>query len=156
MNEYNFIGIDYNWFLSDKYGNISILASAGGFIPSFIYEQINMHEKLSLYIMSVPDMCEVKVSTCPNIILEKDANGQTDKYVESFSRFSRKGVFAYDKHDLEDLFDDKYNLVVTPEKKLKIESLPLDFFNFIPKIISLKFDEIDFIESASIVRCVHH
>lgn len=150
-------GFDIDWFLIDMNSNIAVFSAGGGFMPNFIESNVEVHLSFTEYIHDFKGLSngfhinpELESFVNMNEIFPLNGKSKVDTYISYFSKLSSKGLYSFDKTDLENLDDDRYHLVTSPIKKLKAEELPNDFGNLIPRINTLSFEFLEFINVGSL------
>jgi hypothetical protein len=151
-------GLDLDWFLIDKNSNIAAFSSGGGLMPKFVEANIGIHLEFTKYLQTLNSITDTLVLNPKiesyvdlNSVIALKGKSKIDTYSSFFCKLSLKGLFAFDKTDLENLDDDCYHLVTSPSRVFKAQDLPTNFQEFIPQINSLDFEKIDFIKINTII-----
>lgn len=109
---------DFDIFLFDKKKIIHI-ATAGGVLPEKLSNIEIDFKAESLKVNLYRRVFEVKTNN------DIERKGLTDykHYLSSFSWFAKRGFYSYDKHNIDDPFDTKYQLVSYPvyDREIEIE-----------------------------------
>jgi hypothetical protein len=144
MNNSSLIGMDCDMFLSDKNGHIGMFDSAGGFIPKWIEDEIDIHIELSKYLQSLSNISEeLYVNPNLNTIVKLETTTAIERYLLYSNTVAKKGIFIFNKTDTDVFLSDKYHFTVRPNIFLQLENLPLKYSDAIPKILSVNFLEIE-------------
>lgn len=111
--------LDIDWFFTDK-TEIGFVASGGGKLPNS-FAKIEKHELLVSYFRSLPEISDVILNENLKTILSHQID---DNYLNDFVFFSRRGLYAFDKTNLEMFSDTYYHLVSKPANTIKLNDLP--------------------------------
>lgn len=124
-----FLGEDVDWFSVDIENKIAFFASGGGVIPRSIEPEGN--ELLSGYFRSLPEIRgnELFVSSRLGDFRNFGSNLQMERYLADFIFMAKRGMYAYDKTELENFLDPLYHLVVAPSIRLSSHDIPEDIYN---------------------------
>lgn len=105
---------DISWFFVDINNQIGFVASGGGKLPNSIANS-SYDYNLSLYFNKLPDS--------NNYELGKTIQKNNLSQYYSFIQLAKKGLYCFDKTNLNDHDDTNYHLVVKPIKALKIKDI---------------------------------
>jgi len=86
---------------------------------------------LSDYFRNLPERSETVIN--PNLKVIMPTGEITKQYLEAFSEWAEKGLYAYDKTVLNNFSDANYHLVASPLKPLTVEDLPLEIAELLPR-----------------------
>lgn len=123
---------NFNWFASDKIGNIAVLCTAGtGSIPKSVFTNRELYYKSETFFECLKPTSDF--ISFGNLFEDEE------KYVQS-------GIYCYD-FSLEKRvpnFNCGYRKTCEPEKPLKVETLPDDIKSYIVAIkLYLEFKDIN-------------
>lgn len=121
--------LDIDWFfVSDN--AIGCVASGGGKLPesvAFLNDEI---WTITSYFRNLPE----KTSIIINEELEKIKGAAlTDNYLSDFVYMAKRGLFAFDKSNLNNFLDSKYHLVTRPVEPIELEKLSVEIQELINK-----------------------
>ncbi|MFD2786549.1 hypothetical protein [Hymenobacter rubripertinctus] len=105
---------DIDWFAADKDGRILHLASAGGVLPESVAASQQNLLLLHQYFLELPEAGTAIMAIEPKSGIRYD----------SFLRYARRGLYSFDKVDLHNRLDSRYQLVARPAVPLLLTELP--------------------------------
>ncbi|ROH98825.1 hypothetical protein EGI16_19880 [Chryseobacterium sp. G0240] len=123
--------LDIDWFFTDgKY--IGFVASGAGKLPKTVANSVKNNKKLVSYFRNLPQISDAIVSPLlDNLLTKIFGSGVDEKYLRDFISLTQKGLYSFDKTNLNDFMDNHYHLVTIPKNPLKISDLPPDILNFL-------------------------
>lgn len=125
-NEIDLYTLDINWYFTDYYNRICIAASAGGLLPKPIIENDEGNEQFHRIVNELP--IRFKVTRNENILEQLqgiDSQG-IDEYFQDFEALAGRGLYVFDKMNLDDPEDGFYLLVAYPNYDTNVDSFPVD------------------------------
>ena len=135
---------DIDWFVIIN-GKLVHVASAGGSIP----EGITKNLLLSVYyVANLPITNDVQeIETIKEDFLSNLLGLQTleerENYMSTFKSIAQKGIYSFDRTNIEDAFDNNYHLVAWPQNSPAFIS-PRDLLLESNPILSIESNEINF------------
>ncbi|MGG1921898.1 hypothetical protein [Chryseobacterium cucumeris] len=123
--------LDIDWFFTDgKY--ISFVASGGGKLPETVANSEVNNKKLVSYFKGLPKISDPIVNPLLNELLTRIfGSGANERYLRDFIYFTQRGLYSFDKTNLNDFIDNQYHLVTTPINPLEIIDLPPDILDIL-------------------------
>ena len=146
---------DWDWYASDKEGNIGHFTSAGlRALPRSVKQDRKAAERLTQYFFNeARDLCGYSVRSAA----EADAGGWKnpdagDRFLKSFVEMARKGAFSYNTEMVHG-HEARYYLVTKPKRPLRLGDLPPEVAKMVSKIrASLSFGIVEYISEAETLR----
>lgn len=128
--------VDINWYFADRYNRLCVVASGGGILPRFLFEQQNQNDEFHNIVNELPERFENRRN---ENILEFIADLESDnlsQYFQDFDSLARKGFYVYDKINLSNPEETNYVLVDYPIYNSETDPFPInpDELDIIPKI----------------------
>jgi hypothetical protein len=117
--------LDINWYFADRYNRLCIVASGGGILPKFLFEQQNQNDEFHDIVNELPEKFENRRN---ENILEFIADLESDnlnQYFQDFDSLAKKGFYVYDKINLSNSEETKYVLVAYPIYNSETDSFPI-------------------------------
>ena len=96
--------LDINWYFADRYNRLCVVASGGGMLPKFLFEQQNQNDEFHNIVNELPQRFENRRNES---ILEFIVDLESDnlnQYFLDFDSLAKKGFYVYDKINLSNLF----------------------------------------------------
>ncbi|MCW1963902.1 hypothetical protein [Chryseobacterium viscerum] len=123
--------LDIDWFFTDgKY--IGFVASGGGKLPKTVANSSVNNKKLLSYFKGLSTISDPIVNPLLDELLTKIfGSGVDERYLRDFIYFTQRGLYSFDKTNLNDFIDNQYHLVATPIKPLEIIDLPPDILDIL-------------------------
>ncbi len=117
--------LDINWYFLDLFNRICIAASAGGTLPKVIAENDENNDRFHKTIMNLPS--RYKVARNENILdsIKGIKSDNLDDYFKDFESLASRGLYVYDKINIETPEDGNYLLVAYPIYNTKTDAVPL-------------------------------
>lgn len=116
---------DLNWYFIDHWKRICHVASAGGILPKIISEDDVNNDKFNDIVLNLPERYNViRNKSVENIILQQGIQN-FESYFKDFDTMARKGLYSFDKFDLENPDDPRYFLVAYPEYEPGVDPYPI-------------------------------
>ena len=136
------VHVDTDWYCIDKNGCIGIVASAGGMLPSSVVQQLNNPNNVIDYFRKLPTIADEIILENP--VLDKlktmDFN-QQETYLKDLKFMTSKGLYYFDKRELNNYFDFEYFLKAKPANTLKVENLDVVYKAIILQtVIQIEFN----------------
>ena len=120
----NHWGAEIEWYICDKNNSIAVFASAGGYIPENLLGAIDFFLSFSENIRESRIISkDIFINKNISSILGIDDKKSLKRYLEDFIYLAERGLYVYDKTNIEEQFDDKYHLVASPLVPLKLRDL---------------------------------
>ncbi len=119
---------DIDWFFVDANNEIGFVASGGGKLPNSIADKDYRYD-LGSYFRGLSDTSNYELN---NDLVIVDQTEKLKQYSD-FISLAKKGLYCFDKTDLNNFDDTRYDLIVKPDKGLKVEDIPNDIL----KILSI-------------------
>lgn len=129
--------IDLNWYFADRLNRICIVASAGGILPDFLTDDRSRNDEFHQLVMDLEERYGAgRNERAIDIIIDLNLNEDIDDYFRDFESLARKGLYVYDKVDINDSKASKYILVCYPLYDTEKDRFPFDpnILNIIPKL----------------------
>ncbi|WP_438426241.1 hypothetical protein [Aquimarina macrocephali] len=123
---------DIDWFFVDMNNEIGFVASGGGRLPNSIADN---KYNLSSYFRNLSNISDYKL----NNDLLKIGETETLKQYFDFILLAKKGLYCFDKIDLNNFDDTRYNLIVKPVRGLKVDEIPSNILKIL-NITKLKLE----------------
>lgn len=125
-NELELYTLDINWYFTDHYNRICIATSAGGLLPKPILENEEGNEQFHKIVNDLP--IRFKVTRNENIRkqIQGIKNQNLELYFQNFEALAGRGLYVFDKLNLNDPEDGIYLLVAYPNYNTKTDSYPVD------------------------------
>lgn len=102
---------DFDWFLLGKNNCILHFTSEGGRLPDMVSESDEDLDFLKYFFYHLNKF---------------DSDNNCLMLNNSFEEMARKGLYSYDRLNIHDPNDTKYQLIACPEVELKFEVLPTE------------------------------
>lgn len=130
--------LDIDWFFTDgKY--IGFIASGTGKVPETVANSKINNKKLVSYFKSLPKISDVMVNPfLDELLLNIFGSGADERYVRDFIYYTQRGLYSFDKTNLNNFTDHRYHLVASPIDPLKIIDLPSDILDI---LMQTKFED---------------
>jgi hypothetical protein len=144
-------GRDWDWYASDKEGNIGHFTTAGlRRLPRVVKSNREAAERVIRFFASeLPDSCGFTIRSGA----EADAGGWSkpgtrERFLRSFIEMARKGAFSYNTEMVHG-HGAKYYLVAQPECPLRLAHLPSEIRNILSRLQApLAFSRAEYILEA--------
>lgn len=113
---------DIDWYFLDGNFNVIHVASAGGRLPAKVAQNDRIVKSLDTFFKKAEERFDIslnenlttyKTFETPNFIIDSNVN-PTDLYSEFFKKMARRGLFSYDKTDLNNFENNQHHLVARP------------------------------------------
>lgn len=128
--------IDTDWYFLDRTGKIAVVASAGGLLPDPIASDMDRLKSMITHFRSLPVLSnEVIIEKYVLDKVDKYAKDQKDAYLRDLYFMGSRGFYYFDKVELNNYFDFRYQLKAKPTKPFIINSLDRDIQDILPHII---------------------
>jgi hypothetical protein len=118
--------LDINWYFTDRYNRLCVATSAGGKLPTIIAENEKKNSQFHKVVIDLPEKFEIQ----RNLSLKNEVQGvyqeNFDSYFRDFEILARKGFYVFDRFNLSESEDTRYNLVVYPLYNPSLDSYPID------------------------------
>lgn len=116
--------IDMDWYLVDEGGNIAVIASAGGLLPTFIADNLAEYKSVISYFRSLPVVSnQIKLAPVVEKRVKELKGSKKDAYVRELKFMSTKGLFYFDKLREDNYFDFRYILKSSPQISLNVKDI---------------------------------
>lgn len=128
--------LDINWYFTDPYNRLCIVASGGGILPSFLYEENNQNDEFHNIVNELPERFENGRNTnLIQTIVDFDPEN-LNQYFRDFDSLAKKGFYVYDKINLSNPEETNYLLVTYPIYNTETDSFPVkpEDLELIPRI----------------------
>lgn len=127
--------LDINWYFADRYNRLCVVASAGGLLPKFLFEQSNRNDDFHNIVNNLPEIFESERNNNILQLIDIQTNN-LERYFQDFDSLAKKGFHVYDKINLAKPEDTTYLLVAYPKYNPRIHSFPIkpNDLVLIPKI----------------------
>lgn len=123
--------LDIDWFFTDS-KHIGFTASGAGKLPESVARSSEKNEKLVSYFRNLPEISDVVVNPKLNdLLIEIFGTGADERYLQDFIFMTKKGLYSFDKTNLNNFFDYDYHLVTSPKNPLTISELPKDILDIL-------------------------
>ena len=134
IEEHSFL--DINYYFSDYYNRLCVVASAGGLLPEFLLLEDNQNDEFHNIVNELPERFEVQrnENVLDLIIDLKEDN--LNQYFQDFESLAKKGFYVYDKIDISNIEETDYALVAYPIYDSENDSFPINpnELELIPKL----------------------
>lgn len=118
--------LDINWYFADHYNRICVVASGGGTLPTFMFEGFEQNNQFHEVIYDLPERFEIRRNENLNNIITDFDNVDLENYFRDFDSLAKKGLYVYDKVNLNDSENGIYVLVTYPVYETGIDPFPID------------------------------
>ncbi|RYE38380.1 MAG: hypothetical protein EOP48_27185 [Sphingobacteriales bacterium] len=127
---------DINWYFADKFNRICIAASAGGAIPQSIMANNVQNDLFHQTVMEMPVLFNTQRNPGAVEFLQGIDSNNLDRYFENFESLAGRGLYAYDRVDLEVPESGIYLLIAYPIYDTNNDNFPFNSeeLRLIPKI----------------------
>lgn len=128
--------LDINWYFADRFNRLCVVASGGGILPRFLFEQENQNDEFHNIVNELPERFENQRNLN---ILEFIVDLETDnlnQYFRDFDSLAKKGFYVFDKINLSNTEETNYLLVAYPIYNSETDTIPIkpDELKIIPKL----------------------
>lgn len=103
--------LDINWYFTDMCHRKCVAISAGGVLPYLISEDLTNNNFIHQLIMDLPEGGEIITNSEIGKYIH---NIDIDHYLKAFIPLAMKGLYVYDRINLENAEDTTYILVACP------------------------------------------
>ncbi len=135
MTEHNLQEIDLDWFWMLPSKQVLHFASGGnGFIPDHVASNLSTQDAIFEFVYGLDFQCSF-ITVDENLPVGFSLP-QRQRYLESFSDFSKRGVFSFDVED-EPRFGASYRLVTMPSVSMEIRSIPAEVASYFDQCTKL-------------------
>lgn len=117
--------LDINWYFADSYNRLCVVASAGGLLPKFLFEQENQNDDFHNIVNDLPERFNSERNNNILEFIDIDENN-LNRYFQDFDSLAKKGFHVYDKIKLSDYHDPNYLLVAYPIYNSDTDSFPIN------------------------------
>lgn len=111
-------GMDLDWFAVDAAGHLVHLASGGGVLPASVVSSAENLARLQDYFKGLPAL-----STSVELRLASSASAGD---LSSFLYYVSRGLFSFDRTELNNYIDPAYHLIARPPRALMLADVPPD------------------------------
>lgn len=128
--------LDINWYFVDRYNRLCVVASGGGVLPKFLFDQENQNDEFHNIVNELPEKFEIGRNENVMEIITDLKDDSLDRYFSDFDSLAKKGFFVFDKVNLSNSEDTVYLLVAYPIYNSETDSFPVKLGDLdkIPKI----------------------
>jgi hypothetical protein len=129
--------LDINWYFADYFNRLCVVASGGGTLPNFLFEEKSRNNEFHEIVLDLEErFSSQRNEKAVNIIVDLKLNENLNQYFEDFESLAKKGFYVYDKIDLNNVEDSNYLLVAHPIYNTETDPLPIDIkhLELIPKL----------------------
>ena len=115
--------LDTDWYFVDKNGKVAVVASAGGLLPDLVANDIEGLKKIITHFRSLPvisneiEIVEKVLSYARGL----QADGKK-AYLQDLHFMSGKGLYYFDKVEVNNFYDFRYYLKSRPVKPLVLNN----------------------------------
>jgi len=120
VNNFEHQGVDADWFFLCE-NNIVFVASGGGKLPCSVLENWDIISELSSFFRGLPATCKTEINPNLNEIIGSKADAN---YLRDFVFMAERGLYAFDKTNLNNFNDTIYHLVASPKEPLNLDLVP--------------------------------
>lgn len=125
--EYEYYGTDLDWFATDTNGYVVHLASGGGALPAPVVAILQeVLDPVFAHLYALPERSR-NVRIAPYAL-------QHYGWLDAYRHYAHRGLFSFNKTDMEIITDMNYRLVAAPEDALLLEELPADVAGMVARI----------------------
>lgn len=129
-------GLDTDWYFMDKFGKIAVVASAGGLLPDPVAADMNRLERMIAYFRSLPVLSsEVTIEKHILDKVEKYTKEQREAYLKDLYFMVSRGFYYFDKTELNNYFDFRYELKAKPSVPFIINNNNSSMQEMLPNIV---------------------
>lgn len=117
---------DLNWYFTDRFNRLCVAASGGGLLPKRIVENDENNDLFHSIILERPR--EFKVARNDNIIsqIQGIENQDIEAYFRDFEVLASRGLFVFDKLNLQEPENGYYILAAYPIYNTRNDPYPID------------------------------
>lgn len=118
--------LDINWYFSDRYNRLCVVASGGGKLPKFLFEEKNQNEQFHAIVNELPERYEsARNENIVDFVIDFEIDN-LNQYFENFDSLAKKGFYVYDKINLSNSEETDYLLVAYPIYNSSNDSFPIN------------------------------
>jgi hypothetical protein len=128
--------LDINWYFTDSYNRLCVVASGGGVLPRFLFQQESQNDEFHNLVNDLPERYEIgRNENILELIVDLEAEN-LNQYFRDFESLAKKGFYVFDKIDLSKSEETNYILVAYPIYNSNTDSLPIerDKLELVPNI----------------------
>tara|TARA_R110002020_G_scaffold73623_3_gene188899 strand:- start:18 stop:503 length:486 start_codon:yes stop_codon:yes gene_type:complete len=119
--------LDINWYFRDRFNHLCVATSAGGVLPEYINVNIENNDEFHQIIDELPEKFKIKRNErIVNRIQGLDNEEEVSEYFKEFEKLARKGLYVFDKFDIDNPDDPNYFLIVYPIYNRIKDTYPID------------------------------
>lgn len=128
--------LDINWYFADRYNRLCVVASGGGVLPKFLFDQENQNDEFHKVVSELPERFEIGRNENILELIRDLESDDLNQYFRDFDSLAKKGFYVYDKVNLSNSQETEYLLVAFPIYNSQTDVYPinLDELDKIPKI----------------------
>lgn len=128
--------LDINWYFADRYNRLCAVASGGGILPRFLFEQQNQNDEFHNIVNELPERFENRRNENVLEFIEDLETDNLNQYFQDFDSLAKKGFYVYDKTNLSNSEETNYVLVAYPIYNSETDPFPInpDELDMIAKI----------------------
>lgn len=120
------LSLDINWYFTDRYNRLCVAASAGGILPETIIENEESNEEFHNIIMELPEKFKSARNDKVLDVIQGINDGELDSYFQNFESLAARGLYVYDRINLNVPENGQYVLVAYPIYDTRKDDFPLD------------------------------
>lgn len=114
---------DFDWFFLDKSDHLCHVASASGRLPNGVSEmQVEELQRMSTLVRQLPERFDYEINPLLEGIKSFDNETQRFDYISDFVEFAKRGLYSFDKSNINNFEDNNYHLVAYPKDKVTLGS----------------------------------
>jgi len=123
--------LDTDWFFTHE-NHICFVASGAGKLPETVAKSSENNEKLISYFRDLPEISDVVINPKLDSLLVKIfGSGADERYLQDFVSMTKKGLYSFDKTNLNNFLDYDYHLLASPMKPLTLNDLPQNILDIL-------------------------
>lgn len=117
---------DINWYFIDTFNRICVVASGGGILPQYIINHIDKNDAIHKMVLELNENYDIGRNELINIkSIQLEVKNVLDNYFSEFEKLARKGLYVYDRFNINDPEDQYYWLVAYPIYDTTRDKYPL-------------------------------
>ncbi|AYN00143.1 hypothetical protein EAG08_07215 [Chryseobacterium sp. 3008163] len=125
--------LDIDWFFTDE-NHIGFVASGAGKLPETVAQSSENNEKLISYFRDLPEISDVVINPeLDSLLVKIFGSGADERYLQDFVSMTKKGLYSFDKTNLNNFLDYDYHLVASPMKPLTLKDLSQNILDILIK-----------------------
>lgn len=101
---------DINWYFTDRFNRVCVVASGGGILPRYILNHTDNNDTIHKMVLELNENYRIR----RNEFIYLGENNDYEMYFSDFEKLARRGLYVYDRVNIDDPEDQYYWLVAYP------------------------------------------